>query len=233
MFDKSSNLLVAEFSSQFNEASLSNIPSGTTVDKLDPDTKKPLRRGKRRVEITDGTDNPDGAGEFTNGDVHGLYEWAQNGPAGASLVDAIEESFTRGADDHFARRAGFTKPLIRRRPYFTTIYTVPVATFDPGDMNEFFINGQVNPPNGVRAAQTSSPVTAIRVTVPRTITNFICPSQLPSASLAGGTITCSNGSIPVGGSYQMKLRTSPPPGAGMGGQVYLRQNGSVPAARSR
>jgi hypothetical protein len=61
--------------------------------------------------------------------------------------------------------------------------------------------------------------------------NFICPSQLPNAETTstrnpGDTLTCSGGSIPVPGAYELKLRTFPAPTPGMGGELYLRENGT-------
>ncbi len=225
VFERSDNLLIAEFSSEFNEASLSNIPSNEITPKLQPNTHQPIPRGRDFVTVEDRTDNPTGAGEFTNGNAHGLFEWAQSAPGDQSLVDAIEESFTRGARQNFALQAGWTNPFVRRRGARTTISTDPVASFDPIDPAEFFVRGQIRPPGGLLIAQSSSPVTAIRADVSQPVTNFICPPGF-SGSIAGNSLTCSGGSLPVGSSYELKLRTSPASAPNSGGRLFLQQDGS-------
>jgi hypothetical protein len=85
-----------------------------------------------------------------------------------------------------------------------------------------------------QAAQSSSPITAVRVIVPRQITNFICPSKLPSGTLSStdqsnDTLTCrssTGGSIALEERFSMNLRTSPNPSSGMGGRVLGEQDGS-------
>jgi hypothetical protein len=78
-----------------------------------------------------------------------------------------------------------------------------------------------------------SAIDSIKVVVPpsgstqRTITNQLCPSQLPSPSLpAPDTLVCSGGTLAVGTGFTFDIRMSPAPTAGMGVQVYAGANGS-------
>jgi hypothetical protein len=84
---------------------------------------------------------------------------------------------------------------------------------------------------GARAAQSRSPITAVRVIVPRRITDFLCPSQLPVGALSrtdrdDDTLTCRGGTIALEERYRMNLRTDPTPTAGMGGNVFGEQDGA-------
>jgi len=64
--------------------------------------------------------------------------------------------------------------------------------------------------------------TSVRVVVPDqfTITNHLCPTQLPNAVISGNTITCGGGSLPTGQLFNLNLETSPPPPVNMGGQLF-------------
>lgn len=84
-------------------------------------------------------------------------------------------------------------------------------------------------PGPAQAADVRSPITAVRVVVPRRITNFLCPSQLPNGQLSNtdateDTLTCTGGSLAVDQTFQMNLRTTPNPSAGMGGKVFGQQD---------
>jgi hypothetical protein len=89
----------------------------------------------------------------------------------------------------------------------------------------------------VAAAQTTSPITAIRVVLPpdgstnRQVTNYLCPSQLPTAAVEStnapnDTLACSGGSLALEERFSVNIRMNPPPTAGMGGQLFGQQDGS-------
>jgi len=54
---------------------------------------------------------------------------------------------------------------------------------------------------------------SVRVALPSpfVIVNDICPGQLPGATIVGGTITCSGGSLSTGTPFTLQLQTSPNP----------------------
>ena len=86
------------------------------------------------------------------------------------------------------------------------------------------------------AAQSSSPITAVRIVIPdegstnRHVTSFLCPTQLPNGTLestsgANDTLLCSGGTLAIGERFKVNVRTSPNPSSGMGGQVFGQQDG--------
>jgi hypothetical protein len=100
--------------------------------------------------------------------------------------------------------------------------------FDPTEVVEqdgrFVVRRRVGP------ADVRSPITAVRVVVARQITNYLCPTQLPSGavtttSAANDTLTCSGGTLAIDEAFRMNLRTNPNPSSGMGGQLYGQQDG--------
>ena len=52
------------------------------------------------------------------------------------------------------------------------------------------------------------------------ITNHLCPSQLPTAGISGGTLTCGGGTFTTGQPFTLNLQTSPFPTPGMGGLLF-------------
>jgi hypothetical protein len=87
------------------------------------------------------------------------------------------------------------------------------------------------------AADSTNPVDAIRVvlpvagTTPRKVTNYICPSQLPTAAVIStnspsDTLMCSGGSLAINQQFALNVRSNPPPSTGMGGQLWVRQDGA-------
>ena len=87
------------------------------------------------------------------------------------------------------------------------------------------------------SADSTNPVDAIKVvlppagTTPRKVTNYICPTQLPSAAItttsnAQDTLTCSGGSLALGQQFSLNVQSSPLPAAGMGGQLLVHQDGA-------
>jgi len=91
------------------------------------------------------------------------------------------------------------------------------------------------------ALDTIYPVTAIKIvvpplstssgTTPRLVTNFICPSQLPSGAIVStrypnDTLMCSGGTLPINQQFMLNLQSLPPPNAGMGGMMLAQQNGA-------
>jgi hypothetical protein len=82
-----------------------------------------------------------------------------------------------------------------------------------------------------------TPLSAIKVvlpamgTTPRAVTNYICPSQLPTAAIitttkANDTLVCSGGSLAINQTFSLNVQSSPVPSSGMGGILFAEQNGS-------
>ena len=69
-------------------------------------------------------------------------------------------------------------------------------------------------------------------TTPRQVTNFICPTELPTAAITttttpDDTLSCSGGSMPVGTTTSFNAQTSPAPSPGMGGMAIASQGGAT------
>jgi hypothetical protein len=90
---------------------------------------------------------------------------------------------------------------------------------------------------GARVADSTNPISAIKVvlppagTTPRAVTNYICPTQLPTAAItttrnANDTLMCSGGSLPINQQFSLNVQSSPPPSSGMGGQLIAQQDGT-------
>jgi hypothetical protein len=90
---------------------------------------------------------------------------------------------------------------------------------------------------GARMADSTNPLDAIKVVLPpagstpRAVTNYICPSQLPTAAItttsnANDTLMCSGGSLPINQQFTLNVQSSPPPSSGMGGQLLAHQDGA-------
>jgi hypothetical protein len=88
-----------------------------------------------------------------------------------------------------------------------------------------------------RAADSTNPVDAIKVVLPpagstpRQVTNYICPSQLPTAAIttttnANDTLACSGGSLALNQQFSLNVQSAPPPSSGMGGQLLAHQDGA-------
>ena len=111
---------------------------------------------------------------------------------------------------------------------------VRFTIFGPGEVrasDAYFMRRQITP------AQTTSPITAIRVVLPpdgstnRQVTNFLCPSQLPNGAIETtnslyDTLACSGGSLALEERFSVNIRMNPPPTNGMGGQIFGQQDGS-------
>jgi hypothetical protein len=99
-----------------------------------------------------------------------------------------------------------------------------------GSANEAVLSGEFNY-SVTSPAAASSHLDAVRVVVPsRQITNFLCPLQLPLATVSTtdstrDTLTCSGGTLPLGEQFQLNVRMSPGPTAGMGGRLFGREDG--------
>jgi hypothetical protein len=105
-----------------------------------------------------------------------------------------------------------------------------VAAF-PGEIRAEMAFAEAERParGGFRAASTS-PIDAVRLIVPRQVTNFLCSQPLPNPEISttnspNDTLTCSGGSLPLGQQYSMNVQTNPPPSDGMGATVFARQDG--------
>jgi hypothetical protein len=119
-------------------------------------------------------------------------------------------------------------------PVFVLEGIMGFTNFGPGEVrasDAYFRRRQVAP------AQTTSPITAIRVVLPpegstnRQVTNFLCPSQLPTGAIETtnslyDTLSCSGGSLALEERFSLNIRMNPPPTAGMGGQLLGQQDGS-------
>jgi hypothetical protein len=99
------------------------------------------------------------------------------------------------------------------------------------------LSGASYPHPLARSADSTNPVDAIKVvlppagTTPRQVTNYICPTQLPTAAItttsnANDTLSCSGGSLPIGQQFSLNVQTSPLPSSGMGGQLIAHQDGA-------
>jgi hypothetical protein len=86
-------------------------------------------------------------------------------------------------------------------------------------------------------SDSTNPVDAIKVVLPpagstpRQVTNYICPTQLPTATItttrsANDTLACGGGSLPLGQQFSLNVQTSPAPSSAMGGQLLVRQDGA-------
>jgi hypothetical protein len=93
------------------------------------------------------------------------------------------------------------------------------------------------------AADSTNPVDAIKVVLPpagstpRQVTNYICPSQLPTAAItttgnANDTLMCSGGSLPLNQQFTLNVQSNPAPSSGMGGQLLAHQDGAYLAPLS-
>jgi hypothetical protein len=90
---------------------------------------------------------------------------------------------------------------------------------------------------GAHSADSTNPVDAIKVVLPpagttaRAVTNYICPTQLPTATIttttnANDTLMCSGGSLGIGQQFTLNVQSLPVPTAGMGGQLIVHQDGA-------
>jgi hypothetical protein len=116
---------------------------------------------------------------------------------------------------------------------------MPMLELDGGcgffDPTEIACEGVARTVVKLRAlADTSSSIDALQATTPdsRTITAFLCPTQLPTGTLSqtsnpNDTLTCSGGSLAVGQPFRFNLRTNPAPTAGMTVRVSARQDGAI------
>jgi hypothetical protein len=219
LLERQANLKVIETSSAADEPSLFDVDG---VEGVDEDGNE--------VVVVDPTDNPTGADEFTNGNVHGLYEWARMPDVGDGLAEGIAKSFELGADEDFARAVGATQPQLRViRPQPIGLYVDGSWRFFGGSAIEVQYQGQAVNRAGTHYRQSPSPVTELVVEVPggRTITNHLCPSQLPAGQRSGNRLTCAGGSLPLNTTFTLNVQTSPAPAAGMGGQISARQDGQL------
>lgn len=235
------NLKVIETSSNAKRPSFFHLPGVLVGDTFVPNP----------------TDNPYGADEFTNGDVHGLYDWARTADTGPDngLVEGIVQSFTRGADQDYGRtlpegaqlpiddEGGNRADLLRTDPqirdYRPRPMPMPIGLYVDGkwvffDPTEIQFQGVAQNRTGTLYRQSGSPVTELRMVVPggRQVTNQLCPTRLPSAQVTtttstNDTLVCSGGNLPLGEAFTLNVRTSPSPSTGMGGQAYARQDGQL------
>lgn len=238
VIEKASNVRVMELSARFNEISYGMGTLYGNQPELDPsDPAKVV--GKQ--DITALYDAPDGATFFTNANVHGLYQWAMIAPPGASLLDGITRSFGLGQPKDPAAVLHWTHPQQLIQPLATPTFKISSTLSIEG--SDLVLSGNSSDAagggRGTRADVASgTPISALRFAVPpagndpRRVTNFICPTSLPSAHVEttttdNDTLVCDGGSLPVGQAFQLHVQTQPPPTAGMGGQVYAVRAGTT------
>jgi hypothetical protein len=115
------NVKIAALSSSATQCSYSHL-SGHMVNEM---------------LVANETDNPFGAGEFTNGMLHGLESWAQSSAdqqlTGHDLAQGIEVAFMRERGADFAAQVGLTTPQLPIKPPLgnpapTTPPTTPPCT---------------------------------------------------------------------------------------------------------
>lgn len=239
VFDDTDNVRVLETSSSFDEVSAGGYVDGKQYDTTDPKTHRV------NGSVVNHIDDPDRAGGFTNGNVHGLYTWAAFSDPTEDLVVGLAAAYGLGMRFNQSVEFGYTIPHRRTRParMKTTSLTADGlwSVFDPTEVRlagRFSVlTGAPRSQPVAHAADASSPIDAVKVVVPpagstpRQITNTLCPSQLPHATVStttstNDTLTCDGGTLPVGQSFQLNVQTNPPPSSGMGGQLFGRQDGT-------
>jgi len=243
VFDETDNVRVLETSSSFNEVSAGGYVKGDEYATVNPKTHA-VTGGM----LVDNIDNPDGAGGFTNGNMHGLYDWAAFSSPTEDLVQGLAEAFGLGMPFDESVKFGYTTPHLRVRPARTaTMGFLPLIignglwTYLTADEVAFHFSFQlqsyVQAPHAFRAA-LPAPLDAVKVVVapaasgPRQIVNSLCPPQLPTASVSrttnpNDTLTCSGGSLAIGEAATLDVQVTPAPIAGMGGQLFGDQSGAV------
>jgi hypothetical protein len=243
VFDDTDNVRVLETSSSFDEVSAGAYVKGETYFTLDPKTHEV------NGEAVNHIDDPDGAGGFTNGNLHGLYDWATFSSPTEDLVVGLAEAYGLGMPFNQSVKLGYTTPHLRTRPARTTpisfLGTIDAmgnwSFFDPTEVK---LNATFSPQSGAGQprslaikADTGTPLDAVEVVIPpagsspRQIVNSLCPTQLPTAAVSttvnpSDTLTCSGGSLPIGQQFTLNVQTSPAPTPGMGGQLFGRQDGA-------
>jgi hypothetical protein len=243
VFEDTDNVRVLATSSSFNEVSAGAYVKGNEYFTVDPVTHRVT--GKRKDTI----DNPEGAGGFTNGNVHGLYEWAAYSSPTEDLVQGLAESYGLGMPFNESVQLGYTTPHLRTRPARATPppIALPIigatASWSYYSSEEialhfsFVLQEQIGLPPLAFEADASPTLEAVKVVIPsassgpRMIVNTLCPPQLPTATVSStsnpsDTLTCTGGSLPVGQTFTLNVQTSPAPTAGMGGQLYGQEDGS-------
>ena len=242
VFEETDNVRILETSSSFNEISAGSYVKGREYFKVDPATHMVTGH------ITDTIDNPDGAGGFTNGNLHGLYEWAAFSNPTEDLVEGLVAGYKLGMAFNESLRFGYTTPHLRTRPARSTPpLALPVigasANWSYYSSTEiamhvmFTLEEHIRLPALAYIAEATAGVSEVKVVVPpassgpRQIINKLCPTALPIATVSAtsnpnDTLICSGGSVPLGQSFTLNVETYPAPATGMGGQLYGTVNGS-------
>jgi len=242
VFEDTDNVRVLETSSSADEVSAGSYEKGREYFTVDPATHKVT--GKMKDTI----DNPEGAGGFTNGNVHGLYEWAAFSSPTEDLVEGLVAGYKLGTPYNESVRFGYTTPHLRTRPARSTPpAALPVigatATWSYYSSAEialhvmFTLEEHIKLPALAMIAEATGGVSEVKVVVPagssgpRQIVNKLCPTALPIATVSAtstpnDTLSCSGGSVGLGQAFTLNVETYPAPTAGMGGQLYGTVNGS-------
>ncbi len=138
----------------------------------------------------------------------------------------------------FMRYLGRTVPTSPTLPSYPIGFSGQWTLVEP---NEVRLTGSFTWSVSNPALDTTYPVTAIKIvvppsssslgTMPRAVTNFICPPELPTGAIAtteypDDTLTCGGGTLPINNSFMANLQSSPAPNSSMGGKIFAQQNGA-------
>ena len=109
----------------------------------------------REVKKTSTTTNPHGLSEATNGNIAGLTSWAQNPTMGRTLEAGIQQAFTDGAGQDFARTIGYTHPQVLGPD-------INLGTPDPSTKDTTFVHKKL--PKGGKGGPPGKPIVFVSTT---------------------------------------------------------------------
>jgi len=145
-------------------------------------------------------------------------------------------------------RTAATTPPATMTPVTTPPATTPPPTYSLGFTGMWSFEGTaevklvgmftgIYTGSGSPPPTSTTPMEAIKIMLPpagslgRTVSNEICPSQLPMAAVIttktnDDTLMCSGGALPLNQTFSVNVETLPPPSLGMGGVLSAEQNGT-------
>jgi hypothetical protein len=135
------------------------------------------------------------------------------------------------------RTAAATPPVTTPPPTYSVGFTGQWAFEGTAEVKLVGMFTGIYSGSGSPPATLTAPLEAIKIVLPpagsiaRTVINDICPSQLPTATIAttnaaDDTLMCSGGALPLNQTFSLNVQSSPPPSLGMGGVVLAEQNGA-------
>ncbi len=132
------NLIDAEASSADNQTSWAHLQRAVAKDPATgtfypPDrTLNGVTEWKNKHFVANTTDNPDGADEATNGNIHGLETWASSPTelmdTGYNLGAGLHMAATSGLPYNFANTAGYATPQNYYNPFAHVVAPPPATT---------------------------------------------------------------------------------------------------------